>query len=370
MAAFGSSGDEQWTMVASETPAGHYRLCDNYKTHDICNWAVPADDGNPLCQSCRLTRVLPNLEVEGNREKWAKLEASKRRMLYTLLDLGLPIVARAESSQGGLAFEFRSPDMERSGKVSTGHDDGLITINVAEADDAEREKRRLRLHEPYRTVLGHFRHEVGHYYWDVLIRDSDRLAAFREEFGDERVDYSAALKKHYESPAPDWAGFFVSAYASSHPWEDWAETWAHYMHLLDSLETAAACGVRVEPRRPDEPRMQRLPVPDRVKRQPFDLLLDQWHSLTYVLNNLSRSLGQADSYPYVLPKPAIDKLRFVHDVVLQTVGTVGAPSSASRPANDPTANRSDNVREADLADGSHALAEGLPSRKLRRTAIS
>src|SRR5262249_7112200 len=158
------------------------------------------------------------------------------------LALGLPVVAKDEHSPEGLAFEFLS-DVKGEGSdgssILTGHANGVITINVAEADDAERERQRLAMHEPYRTLLGHFRHEVGHYYWDRLIRDSSHMARFRELCGDERDDYGAALRKHYETgPPADWQTKFVSSYASSHPWEDWAETWAHYLHLADTLETA------------------------------------------------------------------------------------------------------------------------------------
>src|SRR4029078_4340878 len=180
----------------------------------------------------------------------------KRRLVYTLLMLGLPLANRHEDPQGGLAFEFRG-NGDSDTPVLTGHDGGIITLNIAEADDPEREKRRQALHEPYRTLLGHFRHEIGHYYWDRLIAGSQRLEAFRVHFGDEREDYAQALQRHYEQgPPPNWQQRFVTTYASSHAWEDWAETWAHYVHMADTLETAAACGLSLRPARPDEPSLK------------------------------------------------------------------------------------------------------------------
>ena len=160
----------------------------------------------------------------------------------------------------------------------TGHLNGVVTINVSEADDAERERRRAGLAEPYRTLLGHMRHEVGHYYWKRLVTgDADRLARFRELFGDDRDDYAAALTRHYQSgPPQDWQDRFVSAYASAHAWEDWAETWAHYLHMTDTIEIAATCGVSLRPRRPDEPSLVRVPSNVATPDGSFDRLLDSW----------------------------------------------------------------------------------------------
>ncbi len=316
MGALEPEKENQWRSLAPESGETRYRLCANYTKQGVCNWAIPSGDPHALCASCRLTRVVPNLDLAGNLEAWRKLEAAKRRLTYSLIELRLPVRNRTDDPQRGLAYDFLSDAATPgTGGVLTGHEDGVITINTAEADDLEREKRRLSLHEPYRTLLGHFRHEVGHYYWDLLIADSKRLDAFRERFGDEREDYAAALKRHYEQgPPPDWQARFVSTYASSHPWEDWAETWAHYLHMVDSLETAAACGLSIQPHRPDEPS---LPHPDSadVRTRPFDAMIEDWLSLTYALNNLNRSLGLADGYPFVLASPSIDKLRFVHETM-------------------------------------------------------
>ncbi len=299
-----------------------YRLCANYSQENVCNWAISNDDPHPLCKSCRLTRVIPDLYVQGNKEAWYKLEVAKRRLVYSLLYLDLPVTNRADDPQRGLAFEFLA-DMfppnysgDSPAPVLTGHSNGVITINVAEADDAERERRRMQLHEPYRTLLGHFRHEMGHYYWDRLIKDSSDLNGFRQQFGDERADYGQALQNHYQcGPPPDWQMNFVTAYASSHPWEDWAETWAHYLHMVDTLETASACGLSLRPKRQDEPSMKSTPEPKGQSKRSFDDLIESWFPLTYALNNLSRGLGQPDAYPFVLSRPAVAKLQFIHEVI-------------------------------------------------------
>jgi hypothetical protein len=313
MAALEPAGTELWRVPARSLARHRYRLCDNYSRENVCNWAMPADDPQRLCESCRLTRLLPDLSVPGNREAWFRLETAKRRMLYTLMQLRCPIESRAEDARQGLVYEFRS---DSAGSVLTGHASGVITLNIAEADDAERERRRLQLHEPYRTLLGHFRHEVGHYYWQRLIDNSPRLESFRGVFGDERADYAAALKRHYEQGPPgDWQQRFVSAYATAHPWEDWAESWAHYLHMTDMLETAAACGLSLRPSRRDEPALARA---RSGTDEPFEWLIGSWFPLTYILNNLNRSMGLADGYPFVLSTPAIAKLRFVHDTIIAT----------------------------------------------------
>ncbi len=238
-----------------------YRLCRNYEELDVCNWAIPPGDPNPLCQSCRLTRVIPDLAVDGHKAAWYRLEVAKRRVVYTLLNLGLPLEAAGDRGDDALAFQFMA-DPPGGQPVLTGHADGVITVNIAEANDAERERRRHALGEPYRTLLGHIRHEIGHYYWTRLIaRGAAALARFRELFGDEREDYAAALKRHYDSgPPADWQDRFVTAYASAHPSEDWAETWAHYLHMTDTLEMAASCGVSLRPARAGEPSLPRVPA--------------------------------------------------------------------------------------------------------------
>ena len=296
-----------------------YRLCENYDRENVCNWAIPADDPEPLCASCRLTRTIPDLGQAGHKDAWYRTEVAKRRLVYSLLRLGLPVANKAADPERGLVFDLLAETEATS--VLTGHSDGVITINVAEADDAERERRRLQLHEPYRTLLGHFRHEVGHYYWQRLLAGTERLDAFRASFGDERADYAAALQRHYEAGAPEqWQDRFVSAYASAHPWEDWAETWAHYLHMVDTLETAAACGLSLRPRRSDEPSLNTTAV-QAHSLGPFEQKIAAWFPLTYVLNNLNRGLGLPDGYPFVLSDAVVAKLRFVHDVITEPMGT-------------------------------------------------
>jgi hypothetical protein len=304
---------------AAANDAGSYRLCANYSDHGTCNWAIPAENPQALCFSCGLTHTIPDLKVAGNREAWLKLETAKRRLLFDVLTLQLPLRGKREDPAGGLEFDFLSDIVTVNGdrsRVMTGHDNGRITINVAEADDLYRETQRIQHEEPLRTLLGHIRHEVGHYYWDRLIRDGNRLAAFRELFGDEQVDYQAALKVHYENGAPaDWPDRFISAYASTHPWEDWAESWAHVMHMVDALETAHAVGLSVQPNRRDEPALPKASKPSPTRIGDFDQLLSEWYALTYVLNNLTRGLGLLDAYPFVLSSAVVAKLRFIAEVI-------------------------------------------------------
>lgn len=317
IASLDQSKDGTWATPLPRSKGRKYRLCANYIGQNVCNWAVPADDPNPLCECCRLTHVIPDLMAPGHHEAWYKMEVAKRRLVYTLMGLGLPIPNKTDDPVGGLAFEFLADPPDPSAPpVLTGHANGLITINLAEADDAERERRRLQMHEPYRTLLGHFRHESGHYYWDVLVQPTARIDGFRELFGDERADYGQALRNHHATgPAANWADRFVSAYASAHPWEDWAETWAHYLHMTDTLETAAACGVSLRPALPGDPELDGVPDPLAGGPEPFDTLMASWFPMTYMLNNLNRGLGLADAYPFVLSPPVIQKLKFVHETV-------------------------------------------------------
>jgi len=308
--------------AAAESAPKLYRKCQNYNNQSICNWAIDADDPNPFCISCRLTQTIPALDQPGHADAWFRLETAKRRLIFSLLEMQLPVRSKVEDPEHGVIFEFLAdgPPESATGNaahsVLTGHDDGKIVINIAEADDAERERRRVQMHEPYRTLLGHLRHEIGHFYWDRLIRDSDRLEAFRAQFGDERQDYAAMLQAYYANGAPaNWQQHFVTAYASAHPWEDWAETWAHYLHITDTLETADGCGLSLHPPRSDEPKLEAQPRCDNPCTQPFEQMIDRWFPLSYLLNNLNRGLGLKDAYPFVLSATAVEKLRFVHDTL-------------------------------------------------------
>jgi hypothetical protein len=290
----------------------HWRLCRNHTEHQACNFAVPADDPNAYCVSCRQTRLLPDLTLPENVDRWYRIEVAKRRLFYTLAHLGLVSVAPPNGERDGPVFEFLADTP--GNMVMTGHANGVITLNVVEADDAERVKRRVELHEPYRTLLGHLRHESGHYYWDRLIDEGGRTAEFRAVFGDESVSYSESLQRHYASGGmpPGWQDRHVSAYATSHPWEDWAETWAHYLHMVDLLETAASYNTRVEVPGHDA---DEVDDPFADAHVDFDRLVEQWVPVTLLVNSLNRSLGQEDAYPFALSAAALDKLRFVHEVI-------------------------------------------------------
>ncbi len=338
MGSLESAGENLWRSTARGAEGKAYRLCRNYSVENVCNWAVPEADPNPLCRSCRLTHIIPDLSQPGGREGWCRLETAKRRLIYAVLGLGLPVASKNEDANNGLAFEFLADAPGEAAVALTGHNEGVITLNTAEADDAEREKRRLQLGEPYRTLVGHFRHESGHYYWDRLIKNSPRLDGFRQHFGDEREDYGKALARHYEQAAPtNWPTQFISAYASMHAWEDWAETWAHYLHMTDTLETAVGCGMSLRPQRSDEPALN----PDSVLRgcrpESFDQAIEVWFSLTYVLNNLNRGLGMPDAYPFVLSAPVLEKLRFIHETIAAAMPpqSKAIKGGAARPARAP-----------------------------------
>jgi hypothetical protein len=303
-----------WTTPASRSHGRTYRVCENYLKYNVCNWALPADEPGDLCKSCRLTRIIPDLSRPENREKWCRLEVAKRRLVYSLVEFRLPISNKADDPESGLEFHFLA-DSEGQPRVLTGHENGVITMNSAEADDVERERARVSMHEPYRTLLGHFRHEIGHYYWDLLIKKSRRLDSFREQFGNEQNEYNQLLQTYYrQGPRPDWQQHFVSAYASVHAWEDWAETWAHYLHMTDALETSRVCGLSLQPDRIDEPSMKTRSVKPSQDLS-FREIIDNWFPLTYVLNSLNRSMGLADAYPFVLGPNTVEKLRFVHETI-------------------------------------------------------
>jgi hypothetical protein len=293
-------------VVLDDPPAGGPRPCANLALAQ-CNWVVEPRHAGPLCFSCALTRTRPADDDAASLSAFAQAETAKRRLIYQLLDLHLPI-------EDDLAFDLLS---SRSGPVITGHDNGVITIDLAESDDAEREQRRAELGEPYRTMLGHFRHEIGHYYWPILVQRTGALTGWRALFGDERVDYDAELQRHHsEGPPADWADRHVSAYATMHPWEDWAETFAHYLHIRDTLQSAAAFGLIVAgPTQVADPSSLRaVPGNDHAWRS-FEELIGDWLPLTYALNALNRSMGRDDLYPFTLAPIVVEKLSFVHERV-------------------------------------------------------
>lgn len=291
-----------------------YRYCGNVR-HGVCNWLIPAASPEEFCAACRHNRTIPDPSQPENAANWRKIEGAKHRLFYTLLKLRLPLSTKSEDPERGLAFDFLAQVEPDATPVLTGHASGLITISLAEADDSERERQRQQMEEPYRTLLGHFRHEIAHYYWDHLVKDQPLLGEFRDLFGDERQDYAAALQKHYaEGPPANWSEHFVTAYASMHPWEDFAESWAHYFHMIDTLETANAFGLRVRPKLG-----KGADLATAVDFDPhvatMDRIIDSWLPLTFAVNSINRSMGIPDLYPFVLTPTVIVKLAFVYDCI-------------------------------------------------------
>lgn len=330
----GLAYDRAWRTFVAVAPDDP-RRCANLHLAG-CNWlaAGPGPDGErALCECCELTRTRPNDSDRPALVAFGRAEAAKRRLLFQLDDLGLPVVGRDADPERGLAFDLLS---SATGPVVTGHADGIITIDLAEGDDGHREALRVRLAEPYRTLLGHFRHEVGHGYWMVLVEDRPALPVFRALFGDERADYGSALARHYaDDPPPYWAETHVSIYATAHPWEDWAETFAHYLHIRDTLQTAASYGIIVAGPEADvtvDPTAPLVAVPALGARDTddFDALIDTWLPLTYALNAVNRSMGKDDLYPFVLSPTVLEKLRLVHSLIRSAALARIAPQRGER----------------------------------------
>lgn len=311
-----------WTAWQSDTP--RYRRCANLDTPASCNWLVLVDEVESqagLCRACRLNRTIPDLndaQHPDNGELWGRIEMAKRRLVSALLVMNLPVASReTEDTQRGLMFDFlRSPD--GGPPVMTGHDDGLITLNVVEADDVHRERARSNMNEPYRTLIGHLRHEVGHYYWDRLIAGTHWLEEYRALFGDETQDYGDSLKQYYQDgPPPAWQNGYVSAYATAHPWEDWAECWAHYMHMSDMVDTASSFGLSLDLTRLEFTPFTRevLYQPDHPRADRYLAFVNHWVELTMLMNGMARAMGQPEIYPFVLAHQVLAKLQFIHLVI-------------------------------------------------------
>lgn len=260
-----------------------------------CTWLAPLAGGQ--CAACDLTRIRPADDDTAGLAAFPIAERAKRHLIAELDALGFPVIGKNEDPADGLAFDLLSSTWT---PVTTAHADGIVTIDLAEGDDSHRERIRNQLSEPYRTMLGHFRHEVGHYYeWQLVERDPERLARARTIFGDERTDYQASVARHYDDgPPPGWQGEYISAYATMHPYEDFAETWAHYLHICDTVQTAVATGL--------------LPATDIIGYPSFAAFVGEvWIPLSTALNLVNRSMGAPDLYPFVLPPAVLDKLEFV-----------------------------------------------------------
>jgi hypothetical protein len=307
-----SLDDMALLVIAPGQESGHggavdssrYQLCANLYLAE-CNWLVERRPVAQLCRSCVLTRTRPDDSDAKALAAFAAAEKAKRRLIAELHELKLPIVGRDEDQEYGLAFDLLSSEFEA---VYTGHYNGVITLDLAEGDDVHREQLRVEMDEPYRTLLGHFRHEIGHYYFYRLVGPSSEYAQrFDELFGDPNADYQEALDRHYdEGPPPGWEDDYVSSYATMHPAEDWAETFAHYLHIRDTLDTAAAFGF--------------APAAATFERRAlgpsgFDAIIDMWLPLSWALNMINRSMGKEDLYPFVLPPAVLNKMRFIHTMI-------------------------------------------------------
>jgi hypothetical protein len=311
-----------------------YKKCQNYAKQSVCNWMIPVETSSgqkeeAFCVSCRLNQTIPDLSLKPNHLLWLRMETAKRRLVYSLLHFKLPIANKEDDPEQGLAFAFLENQMKPDGtfsKVLTGHENGLITLNIAEADDSVREKIRAAMGEPIRTLLGHFRHEIGHYYWDRLVRGSKFVERFRSLFGNEEANYEQALKQYYSSGAPaNWQNNYISAYATAHPWEDWAESWAHFMHIQDTLEVANDFGlvgksVRLDPE--NGGRKSWL----STEQISFEGIISAWAELTIALNSINRCMGLPDTYPFVLSATIVNKLEFIFDVI-----SAGSAKGAAMP---------------------------------------
>lgn len=307
------------TWISPALDGARFIYCAN-AAHAACNWLIPAAPGGDVfCAACRHNETIPPIADPTHLAHWQTIERAKKRLLYALIRLGLPLHTRSEDPEHGLAFRFLADDQTAPERVMTGHENGIITIALVEADDAERERRRTTMGEPYRTLLGHFRHEIGHHYWDLLVDGHVGQERFRTLFGDERADYGEALQAYYAHGAPpNWYQTHISAYATAHPWEDFAESFAHYLHIVDTVETAAAFGVRARPRTQDAT-LTILPVQfDPYMEPDMGAIIDNWIPLASLLNNLNRAMGHPDAYPFILTPAVIEKLAFINDLVHQT----------------------------------------------------
>lgn len=293
--------------------------CYNYYTHNVCNRMVVAPEtsgtfhlNHPLCDYCRFNETIPDLTVPGNKEKWYQLEVAKRRLLYALDFLKLPYGTKAEGFELPLSFDFKAdvlPNQEQwksmgnEGKVYTGHAGGKITINIREADPVERERLRINFGESQRTLIGHFRHEIGHYYWQLLVQNKDE-EAFKNVFGDhENPLYSDAMTQYYQNgPKPYWQESYISAYATMHPWEDFAETWGAYLDMVSVLDTAENTNLLQQ-------------NDDDLQDDQFNKMVSQYLQIGIKVNEVNRALGLNDLLPEVFSPPVLQKLLYIHRLI-------------------------------------------------------
>lgn len=280
-----------------------FQTCE-HRHHDVgCNWLLVKGDDHCQCIACHTTRVIPDQSHDKNANRWFRLERAKRQLFQTLIDVKL-IQADRPVDFTDLQFDFledkrSNPNLDLE-HVLSGHCDGLITINAAEADEGFLHTMKEQMQELYRSLLGHFRHEIGHYFWAKFFKTERQKQQFREVFGDERQDYAEALQAYYDANNQShWRSRYITPYASSHPHEDWAETWAHYLHIVDTLQTAQSFG---------------LSVYDPQEHN-FDHWFNEWRRVSQVMNSLNQSMGLAEPYPFRLSEMVIGKLRFIDETI-------------------------------------------------------
>ena len=305
--------DSNQNRLISDREQLHYKYCKN-EAYGVCNWLLDINDSNDFCSACQLNRTIPNLSDNKNFPKWQNLEVAKHRLVYQLQKIGLELPNKMDNDHG-MCFDFVSKEHDPT--IMTGHANGVITILLSEADSVLREQMRKQLLEPYRTLIGHLRHEVGHYFWERLVyTDYQVLHNFRSVFGDERQDYSKALQKYYrEGAMSNWNESFISKYATSHPWEDWAETWAHYLHIMDMVETSHFFGLQVQSTDITDG-MSTVVTFDPYTMFDFEIIVKTCVPLSYAVNSINRAMGIPDVYPFVISEPVIRKLTFIHKLLL------------------------------------------------------
>jgi hypothetical protein len=297
-----------------------YRFCAN-AVHDICNWLVPADSPESFCIACRYNGLVPDPNTADGLRRWRAIGEAQRHLFYSFLRWNLPRPGRREDPEGGLLFDLKDDEILPDGSCKPaliGHDEGHIVIRTAEADDLTREQAREQMNEPYRTLLGHFRHETGHFIWNKMVRDPGKFDGFRAVFGDERIDYADALDKHYkQGPPPGWGSSYISYYATSHPWEDFAECFAHVLHIVDSLETAHIYGIALAPLSHGE--MTAFANFDPYTVLDFEKIAAVWIPLSVALNSIHHSMGERALYPFILTSTIKAKLAYVHGLITRQI---------------------------------------------------
>jgi len=301
------------SSLTSDREQLEYKYCKN-EEYDVCNWLVPKDSLQDFCRACQLNRTIPNLSDKKNFPKWKNLEIAKHRLIYQLQKVGLDLPSKMTNAEG-LCFDFIKKN--KNPNIMTGHSNGVITILLREADAVLREQAKQDMQERYRTLIGHLRHEVGHYFWEQLIyKEQDILQKFRNIFGNEETNYGDALKTYYKNGAQDnWRDSYISKYATSHPWEDWAETWAHYLHVMDMVETAHFFGLEVNSKEISAD-MKIASSFDPYTVKDFETIISTCVPLSFAVNSINRAMGIPDVYPFVITPAVVNKMKFIHQLLL------------------------------------------------------